>query len=80
VIHPHAVSLHRKEPEGSPRNVWDGTVEGCDFEGDRVRVRVKGAPSIVAEVTPAAVSELDLMDGGLVWVSVKATDVVVYPA
>jgi molybdate transport system ATP-binding protein len=80
VVHPHAVSLHRREPEGSPRNVWEGSVEGCDFEGDRVRVRVHGIPSIVAEVTPAAASELDLIDGGLVWVSVKATDVVVYPA
>jgi molybdate transport system ATP-binding protein len=80
VVHPHAVSLHRTEPEGSPRNVWRGTVEGCDFEGDRVRVRVQGTPSIVAEVTPAAASELDLIDGGPVWVSVKATDVVVYPA
>lgn len=80
VVHPHAVSVHRTEPEGSPRNVWKGFVEGCDFEGDRVRVRVGGAPSIVAEVTPAAASELDLIDGGTVWVSVKATDVVVYPA
>jgi molybdate transport system ATP-binding protein len=80
VIHPHAVSLHRKEPEGSPRNVWEGTVEGCDFEGDRVRVQVRARPSIVAEVTPAAASELALLDGGRIWVSVKATDVLVYPA
>ena len=80
VVHPHAVSIHRKEPEGSPRNVWRGTVEGCDFEGDRVRVRIQGTPSIVAEVTPPAANELDLVDGGPVWVSVKATDVVVYPA
>jgi molybdate transport system ATP-binding protein len=80
VVHPHAVSLHRTKPEGSPRNVWEGGVEGCDFEGNRVRVRVHGTPSIVAEVTPAAASELDLIDGGPVWVSVKATDVVVYPA
>jgi molybdate transport system ATP-binding protein len=80
VVHPHAVSLHRAEPEGSPRNVWMGSVEECDYEGDRVRVRVEGTPSIVAEVTPAAASELNLIDGGPVWVSVKATDVVVYPA
>ena len=80
VVHPHAVSLHRAEPEGSPRNVWKGSVEECDFEGDRVRVRVEGTPSIVAEVTPAATSELNLIDGGPVWVSIKATDVVVYPA
>jgi molybdate transport system ATP-binding protein len=80
VVHPHAVSVHRTEPEGSPRNVWRGSVEACDFEGDRVRVRIDGTPSIVAEVTPAAANELNLVDGGPVWVSVKATDVVVYPA
>jgi molybdate transport system ATP-binding protein len=35
---------------------------------------------IVAEVTPAAVSDLDLAEGGEVWVSVKATEISVYPA
>jgi molybdate transport system ATP-binding protein len=34
----------------------------------------------VAEVTPAAVAELGLRDGGEVWVSVKATEVSIYPA
>jgi molybdopterin-binding protein len=34
----------------------------------------------VAEVTPAAVAELALADGGPVWVSVKAAEVQVYPA
>ena len=36
--------------------------------------------SIVAEVTPAAVHDLDLAEGGEVWVSVKATEIGVYPA
>ena len=80
VVHPRAVALYREHPAGSPRNVWEGTVESCDYEGDRVRARVSGIPHVVAEVTLGAASELNLVDGGRVWVSVKATDVIVYPA
>jgi molybdate transport system ATP-binding protein len=79
-VHPHAVALHRRAPEGTPRNVWAGTAETLDIVADRVRVRVSGAVPIVAEVTPAAVAELRLADGGPVWASVKATEVTVYPA
>jgi molybdate transport system ATP-binding protein len=80
LVHPRNVSLHRRRPEGTPRNVWPGAVEGLDVEGERVRVRVGGAIPIVAEVTPAAVAELGLADGGAVWASVKAAQVDVYPA
>ena len=45
-----------------------------------VRVGVEGEMPVVAEVTPAAVRELDLAEGGEVWVSVKATEITVYPA
>ncbi len=34
----------------------------------------------MAEVTPAALRELGLEEGGEVWLSFKATDVMVYPA
>jgi len=80
VIHPRAVALHRARPEGSPRNVWRGRASTLDFQGDRVRVGVQGEMPIIAEVTPAAVRELDLAEGGEVWVSVKATEITVYPA
>ena len=80
VIDPRAVALYRARPEGSPRNVWSGTAELLETNGDRVRVRVSGAVPIVAEVTPAAVAQLRLGDGGPVWASVKATEVLVYPA
>src|SRR5439155_1090824 len=80
VIHPRAVALHRARPEGSPRNVWRGRASALDFQGDRVRVGIEGEMPIVAEVTPAAVRELDLAEGGEVWVSVKATEITVYPA
>ncbi|TMC44597.1 MAG: ABC transporter ATP-binding protein [Chloroflexi bacterium] len=79
-IHPRAVALHRSRPEGSPRNVWHGRASALDFQGDRVRVGVEGEMRIVAEVTPSAVSDLGLAEGGEVWVSVKATEISVYPA
>jgi molybdate transport system ATP-binding protein len=83
VVHPRAVALHLSAPEGTARNSWPAVVAGIDHEGDRVRVTVTStatATSIVAEVTPAAVRELRLGEGAAVWVSVKATEVAVYPA
>ena len=80
VIHPRAVALHRARPEGSPRNVWSGHVNGVELYGDRARVRVEGRLHLVAEVTPAALAELRLGDGGEVWMSFKATEVAVYAA
>jgi molybdate transport system ATP-binding protein len=80
VVHPHGVALHRRPPEGSPRNVWSGRAVSIERAGDRVRVQVTGALSIVAEITAAALTELELIEGSEVWVSVKATEVAVFPA
>ena len=60
--------------------MWRGHASALDFEGDRVRVAIEGDMPIVAEVTPAAVRDLDLAEGSEVWVSVKATEISVYPA
>ena len=79
-FHPRTVALHRRRPEGTPRNVWRGSVAGLERIGERVRVAVQGTPPVVAEVTPAAVAELRLGDGGEVWATVKATEVDAYPA
>jgi molybdate transport system ATP-binding protein len=80
VIAPRAVVLHRAEPAGTARNVWAGTVSGMERLGDRVRVRVAGKVPIVAEITPAAVTALELRDGDAVWAAVKATEIDVSPA
>jgi molybdate transport system ATP-binding protein len=82
VVHPRAVAVHRRRPEGSPRNVWAGRAEAVELLGDRARVRIAvgGRPPMVAEVTPAAVADLALDEGGEVWVTVKATEVRVFPA
>ncbi|MEO6796674.1 MAG: ABC transporter ATP-binding protein [Candidatus Dormibacter sp.] len=80
MIHPRMVSLYRQRPHGTPRNTWPGRARDLDLQGDRVRVRLEGSPSIVAEVTTSAVRELGLDSGEEVWIAVKATEIVVYPA
>jgi molybdate transport system ATP-binding protein len=80
VVHPRTVALYRSRPDGTPRNLWEGRASNLDLQGDRVRVRLEGSPAIVAEVTPAAVRDLGLDRGDTVWISVKATEVLVYAA
>jgi molybdate transport system ATP-binding protein len=79
-IPPRAVTLFRTRPEGTARNVWLGTIDHVDGIGDRVRVRVRGPVTIVAEVTEAAAADLALADGVEVWAAVKATEINVAPA
>jgi molybdate transport system ATP-binding protein len=79
-VHPRAVAIYRSRVEGSPRNLWRGRVAGVESDAGRVRVRVEGSIPVVAEVTPAAVAELSLIEGEEIWVSIKATEVSVYPA
>jgi molybdate transport system ATP-binding protein len=79
-LRPSAVALHRTRPEhASPRNVWAGRVAGVEAVGDRVRVALTGPPDVLADVTTEAVAELDLAAGTGTWVSVKATELSVYP-
>lgn len=79
-VRPSAVVLHTSRPEHtSARNVWPGTVTGLEPLADRVRVEVTGAPRALVDVTPEAVADLRLADGQSVWLSVKATEVDVYP-
>ncbi|MCC6670218.1 MAG: ATP-binding cassette domain-containing protein [Planctomycetes bacterium] len=75
LIHPRAVALHGRAPEGSPRNVWQGRITGIDALGDRLRVRIAGEPSLVAEVTAQGLRALGVGEGDAVWVSVKATEI-----
>jgi molybdate transport system ATP-binding protein len=80
LIHPRAVALHSRPPEGSPRNVWRGRIAGLDVEGTRVRARIIGTIPIVVEVTRAELADLHLDQGSEVWVHVKAREIAVYAA
>lgn len=79
-IRPRAVALHRRPPQGSPRNVWQGRVRSLDEGLDVVRVEVSGPRPVVAELTPKAVADLGLLPGVELWVAVKAAQVQTYPA
>lgn len=76
-IHPRSIALHAARPEGSPRNVWEAEITYIEPLGDRIRVQLGPPVALTAEVTPAAVTALDLHVGGRAWVAIKATEVAV---
>jgi len=77
---PSAISVHTHPPDaGSARNSWAGVITGMELLIDRIRVAVEGEPSALADVTPAAVADLDLTSGRQVWLTAKATEVIAYP-
>ena len=75
VIRPRSISLHRAQPEGSPRNVWRTRVVGVDRLSDRVRVRVGDPLALTVEVTHAGLEALGVGVGDGVWASVKASEI-----
>ena len=77
-VRPQAVTVHRHQPDSSARNSWRATVVDLAADHDRVRLQLVGPVPLVAEVTPAAVADLDLAPGAEVWVSMKAVDLAVY--
>jgi molybdate transport system ATP-binding protein len=79
-LRPEAISVHLQHPEGSARNVWQSRVSSLEARGDLVRLEVEGPPALTAVITPAAVADLGLHEGGDVWLTAKATDLDVYPA
>jgi molybdate transport system ATP-binding protein len=80
-VAPSAVAVHPERPgAGSPRNVWPATVVGLEQLADRVRVALDGAPPALADITPRSLAELRLEPGREVWLAVKATEVIAYPA
>lgn len=74
-IHPRAVSLHLRQPEGSPRNAWETTIDLVESLGDRARLNVGEPLPLTVEVTSDAVRSLGLAPGSNVWVSIKATEI-----
>jgi len=77
---PDAVVVTLQEPVGSPRLRWHGRVADVAPHGDAVRLLVHAEPDLIADVTPAAATELALVPGREVWLSVKATSVRSYAA
>ncbi|MCI2420392.1 ATP-binding cassette domain-containing protein [Saccharopolyspora sp. K220] len=80
VFTPAAVAVHRERPHGSPRNAIPVRLAALEPRGDVVRVRgVVRDCSLAADVTPAAVADLELTSDDEVWFVVKAAEVAIHP-
>lgn len=80
VFAPSAVAVHREPPGGSPRNALRVRLAGLEPRGDVVRVRgVVRDCWLAADITPAAVADLQLVPDDEVWFAVKAAEVAVHP-
>ncbi len=78
VFRPSAVSVFSTAPGGSPRNHWAARIASLEPGTAAVRVRTAGDPEVAADVTPAAVAELHLAPGAEVYLSIKATEVLIH--
>jgi len=74
-IRPAAISIHLREPEGSPRNSWKTTIDLVEHLGERARLKTGDPLPLAVEVTSDAISDLGLVQGTSVWVSLKATEI-----
>lgn len=79
-VAPTAVSLFPDHPHGSPRNTWPVEVDSLEQHGTVTRVRARGSPDVLVDVTPGAVAELDIRPGARLWAQLKATEIRSYPA
>jgi molybdate transport system ATP-binding protein len=77
---PSAVTLHTERPHASARNVWPGRVDGIAPHGDVLRLHLSGPVPLLADITPAALADMDVREGDRIWAAVKAMEVDVYPA
>ncbi len=74
-LRPADVALHRDRPEGSPRNVLQGSVAEVAVHGERARVRLDSTPPVVAEITMGSVDRLGIREGVHAYASFKAVEV-----
>lgn len=74
-IRPSAISVHRRQPEGSPRNTWPTKIELIERLGERVRLRTGPPLTLTVEITEEATAALGLVEGDEVWVAIKATEI-----
>lgn len=77
---PGVVTVSLDEPTGSARHRWPGVIAHATPHGSSVRLLVTGTRELLADVTPEATSELGLLPGRRVWLSVKESAVSSYSA
>ncbi|HJE52122.1 MAG TPA: ATP-binding cassette domain-containing protein [Tessaracoccus flavescens] len=78
VFSPASVSVFNEPPHGSPRNALPAVVTSIEdrWPSQRVGLRV-GDQQLAADLTPAAVRDLELAPGSRVFAVVKATQITI---
>ncbi len=83
---PASVAVHLERPSGSPRTAVAVRLAAMEPHGELVRLRAAardGGPAwvegLAADVTPAAVADLDAEPGDALWFAVKAAEVAIHP-
>ncbi len=79
VIAPRDIAVYIDRPAQGPRNTWATRVSEVHLFGDRARVVFNAPVPLAAEITTVSLSTLGLTEGTPAWVSVKATQIDVYP-
>jgi molybdate transport system ATP-binding protein len=84
LFRPTAVAIHLVPPHASPRNTLPVTIAEMDIHDATVRVRgaaqPDGSPGLAADVTAAAVADLELAPGQNVYFVVKTQETELHPA
>lgn len=84
LFRPAAVAVHLTPPHASPRNVLAVQIAEVDMHGSTVRVRgteqPDGSAGLAADITAAALADLDLQIGQTVFFVVKTQEVALHPA
>jgi ABC-type spermidine/putrescine transport systems, ATPase components len=88
VIEPRSITLHQQRPEGSARNLFQGTIQqilnletASGEHSGRVRIALQlpgYAVPLIAEVTATSAQRMQLHEGQLIYASCKATEVRAY--
>lgn len=75
VFRPASVIVATTRPEGtSLRNIWRDRILAIEPAAGGARLRF-AAPALTADVTAAALAELELREGDAAWLAVKASEV-----
>ncbi|WP_395307632.1 ATP-binding cassette domain-containing protein [Mycobacterium sp. AMU20-3851] len=84
LFRPAAVAVHLTPPHASPRNILAVRIAEIDMHGSTVRVRgaehPDGSAGLAADITAAALADLDLQIGQTVFFVVKTQEVALHPA
>ncbi|WP_422748868.1 sulfate/molybdate ABC transporter ATP-binding protein [Mycobacterium sp. WMMD1722] len=84
LFRPAAVAVHLEPPHASPRNIIAVQIAELDMHGTTVRIRgaeqPDGGAGLAADITAAAVADLDLQPGQQVYFVVKTQEVELHPA